>query len=295
MIDSKSDIGFTDFMDDLYAQLDSAAHTLTANALANEPKDENGNAPKITCEKGCAHCCHQLTTVSGPEALHLAVALMRQDRWTDRLPALHRAAREDCAPGFTRGSRFRSMTPCGFLDVTAPAPRPYDAFAAPESAHSYGAPYTGRGTCSVYEQRPACCRFLAVVSDAKHCSPLATDAIDPTTGHPENQTRALNLMELEAVVFQTSVEITKDIGDSSVHAPIAVYVLDALKALTFDDAVTHPLVLEALQGIQAPDAWFWEHMPRLGAEDANEDKDPKVREQLHQIARRMKASLKGTP
>lgn len=121
---------------------------------------EHDTGMKVACKKGCAHCCHQMVTVTMPEAidLYLSIAdnrwlLGKVAQWSDAQATL-------IMRGMTSRKWFRAGTRCMFL--------------------------TDNNDCAVYENRPFACRTLMALETADNCR---LDATDPTVKRPDH-TRA---------------------------------------------------------------------------------------------------------
>ena len=283
--DPVSDLGTT--VRDLYAYLDK--HATEAAALAAV------SGHPVTCS-ACtsAACCKQLTTTSMPEIFVLAEALLRRSDWRDALPRLRDAVLADCAVSphtapphaapphatpLTRRSRFLADVPCGLLDPT-----------------------TKR--CTVYDVRPACCRFHIIVSDPKACdAPRGPDG-KPDPSIPAPGTQALNLLELEAAVWELSAAIARDVGDSPyLQAPISLGVLHAVWGLVNSSApgaVPVPgsvsasaedraLVQRHVEGLPSIETWLETHWRALAAEERADTSEGSraAAEQLYTIGHRV--------
>jgi Fe-S-cluster containining protein len=102
----------------------------------------------IACRAGCDHCCHQVVSITPPEALAI-VEYLRKTLAQDELARV--AARVSRAHEQTRGlsvsERYSSDHPCPFLES---------------------------GRCSIYEARPLACRGMNS-RDAKGCEKTFQD------------------------------------------------------------------------------------------------------------------------
>jgi len=100
----------------------------------------------VSCRKGCAHCCQLLALTTLPEAYLLAQWVARSpdsEVWVSRLLAVAR----EVATCTDRGDWFDRRIPCLFLAAD--------------------------NTCRVYDDRPGCCRWLAVRTPPELCAPEA--------------------------------------------------------------------------------------------------------------------------
>lgn len=111
----------------------------------------------VACKKGCAHCCHQLVTVTMPEALDLYLAAEKNPLALRRVSAGADAQAQSIMRGTSAAEWFKRGTRCVFL--------------------------TEANDCSVYEHRPFACRTLMALETAEHCRP---DATDPTVKRPDH-------------------------------------------------------------------------------------------------------------
>lgn len=98
--------------------------------------DKNGIVP--ACQRGCSHCCYILTIVHMVEAHRIAAAVLRKQTWKEvaercRTSAL--ASHADVDPL----AYHQAQIPCPLLNLE-------------------------KGDCSVYELRPASCRFYLVTT-----------------------------------------------------------------------------------------------------------------------------------
>jgi Fe-S-cluster containining protein len=128
---------------DLYAKYD--AYVAAVLATGNE---------RVTCAKGCSHCCsHYVTSVEPYELVHLHGRIRGDEAYPSRVIALHR-----------RASLFRSL-----LDGS-------EGDAAEDRAlHRYylrnqACPFLeAGGKCGVYESRPMSCRMFHSLSHPSLC------------------------------------------------------------------------------------------------------------------------------
>ncbi len=91
----------------------------------------------VACAKGCSHCCHSWVSATAPELLYVAkVVRKRGEGLAARIMAAHQATKD-----FDAVTRARRPLPCPMLE-----------------SH----------ICTIYESRPAVCRFAASV-DASAC------------------------------------------------------------------------------------------------------------------------------
>lgn len=120
--------------------IDHAFHPLKIEADLGE---------KVACRKGCAHCCHQLVTVTMPEAIDLYLAAMENRFLVSRVSQWCDAQALAIGRGMTSRQWFKTGQRCVFL--------------------------TDANDCAVYERRPFPCRTLVALDTADNCRPEATD------------------------------------------------------------------------------------------------------------------------
>lgn len=118
-------------------------HKLIDEAIVRAAKKDPNSFNRITCQKGCSHCCHTVVSVTEGEArllintakekgLVIDWEKVRKQAWHSKNPDKYFDLDE-------------KLNACVFLDQ-------------------------GTGTCLVYEDRPASCRKYFVVSDPGDCS-----------------------------------------------------------------------------------------------------------------------------
>ncbi|MEO6097272.1 MAG: YkgJ family cysteine cluster protein [Fibrobacteria bacterium] len=136
---------------DLYAKYD--AYVAAVLATGNE---------RVTCAKGCSHCCsHYVTSVEPYELVHLHARIRGGDAYPSRVVALHR-----------RASLFRTLHDGSEGDD-----------AEDRALHRYylrnlACPFLeAGGTCGVYESRPMSCRMFHSLSHPKLCK--GKGVVDP--------------------------------------------------------------------------------------------------------------------
>jgi Fe-S-cluster containining protein len=109
---------------------------------------------KVTCKKGCSHCCKLLTTIAMTEGILLADHVLRNMDWRKMMPKIVELAKEHSYDGINLYNFFSKKLSCIFLQDDQ--------------------------TCGVYDIRPACCRFHYVVSDPDLCSPDRPGSVTAT-------------------------------------------------------------------------------------------------------------------
>lgn len=173
-----------------------------------------------TCRKGCTHCCGLLATITIADGFVLAEGLLNRPDWEEWLPKLVAAAKQYCYHGISKESWFRKKNMCVFLKD---------------------------GACSVYERRPAACRYHYVISDPKNCSPDMP---------PDTATAMLDLITLEA---QTSWKVAQELIDFPVSGPIPLLTLHCMEQLAAIQPERWPGRLETLEKFakQVPNPFEW--------------------------------------
>lgn len=127
----------------------------------------------ISCQKGCAACCRMLVPVSAPEAFALADTIDRlEQNERNRLLAKLDLAQQRLA----RAGLLKQ------LSSLAEASDPVSDEAAESLNRAYYAlrmpcPFLDNEVCSIYADRPAACRELAVTSPATACQDMTSQAI----------------------------------------------------------------------------------------------------------------------
>ncbi len=130
---------------------------------------------RISCEKGCAACCRMLVPISVPEAFALTNAIDQLDqKERNRLLAKLDLAQQQLArAGILKqlSSLADSSEPLND-EAIEPLNRAYYALRMP-------CPFLDNETCSIYADRPAACRELAVTSPATECQEMTKQTVQP--------------------------------------------------------------------------------------------------------------------
>jgi Fe-S-cluster containining protein len=129
----------------------------------------------VSCRKGCAACCRMLVPISAPEAFALANVIERSEpsERTILLARLDLANQRLAKAGLLKQLVALSESPEPVTDeAIEPLNRAYYALRMP-------CPFLDNEVCSIYEDRPAACRELAVTSPATHCQDMTNAAIQP--------------------------------------------------------------------------------------------------------------------
>lgn len=107
----------------------------------------NDQNARVSCKKGCNHCCYQMVKATMAEGAAVAAHLLEKGTFEQFRPRLEETSRLADKVGEKEGGTmeyFKTKTPCAFLKD---------------------------GECAVYEVRPAICRSYYVATDPKNCSP----------------------------------------------------------------------------------------------------------------------------
>lgn len=153
-----------------------------------------------TCRKGCHHCCYMFMTISLPEGMVIAEHVFHKEpEWKPQIPQLMRKMYARVSmferDAFDERDYFKKKIPCVFLSA--------------------------RGSCTIYEVRPAVCRYHYVTSDPSNCE-------------PDNDEAALKIIRLpfESTIRSEGDRSSKQVGaPQGTMAPIPVAVLWGMKVL----------------------------------------------------------------
>ena len=150
-------------------------HSLGAETQALEQRRLLDVGQTVSCQKGCAACCRMLVPVSAPEAFSLANRIERSDG-SERarlLAQLDLANQRLAKAGLLKQLIALSESTHPVSDeAIEPLNRAYYALRMP-------CPFLDNEVCSIYEDRPAACRELAVTSPATECEDMTNAAIQP--------------------------------------------------------------------------------------------------------------------
>jgi len=135
-----------------------------------------GPSLPVACAKGCSHCCHAWVSVTAPEVLYLAkrVRKARGEAAVERVRAAHLATRD-----YDFGTRSLHPHPCPMLETDL---------------------------CTVYESRPAACRF-ASSADANACARALRQLLGGTIPVPVRHLKARGVYEMAMVIALHQAEL----------------------------------------------------------------------------------------
>lgn len=145
--------------EDIVAQVDTAMQAATATLAPLRPGAERGKVAHalideqnvhhaevaVTCQKGCAYCCHLEVEITEDDAELVADAIINGKLSYDAEKLQAQAARADKADIWLKGAIAENR--CIMLDAS--------------------------GSCRIYEHRPSTCRKHAVLGPAKDCAELS--------------------------------------------------------------------------------------------------------------------------
>lgn len=217
-------ISFIHELKGLYTEMDKTVEGLIVKANA-------------TCRKGCNACCKMLAFAVGVEGANISIRLLRDVRVKEDFEAMVKDLRTSALAadfeGLNNTTYFAKQLPCVFLEK--------------------------EGTCNIYPERPAACRYHIVLSPKENCF---FGAVDPITS-------TLDLKMLEEVVWDLDAEMT---GSISIGAPIPIMVLWTMEGLLKKMVLTAKepevkaeaevklaLLLEAKKGVLTPIEWLKKH------------------------------------
>ncbi len=129
----------------------------------------------VSCQKGCAACCRMLVPISAPEAFALAHRIGRLEQpERDRLLAKLDLAQQQLARAgvLNQLSALAESSDPISDEAIEPVNRAYYALRMP-------CPFLDNEACSIYEDRPAACRELAVTSPSTDCQDMTSRSIKP--------------------------------------------------------------------------------------------------------------------
>lgn len=202
-----SDDSATGVLKEMYQKLDAVVEDVSIKA-------------KVTCRKGCAHCCQLLALAGFAEALLLAEDILDRPDWKTYVDAMKEQAPKLCFEGITEAGYAEKMIPCAFLGEDK--------------------------TCKVYSARPACCRFFVVISDPELCDLKNRGAIR----------QVIDLKSLEAEVWKLSGHVAEYAGiPTYTCAPIPIIVLHTM-SIIIEVPEDRAYVEKALEGIPNPIDWM---------------------------------------
>jgi len=170
----------------------------------------------ISCKRGCNYCCYMMTAIGPAEGYLIAAEVVTWPNWDSIARRLRKSAKK-CSTKLSRGEYFNKQIPCVFLNKD--------------------------GDCSIYLRRPAACRCYFVASPRDDCRP----------SEEENHVKALNLTELEALVWRFETDASPN-GQVPVNAPLPLMVLYSMAGLS-TTADRQRFFKKLLKDVQSPSQW----------------------------------------
>jgi len=144
-----------------------------AQALEQRKLSEAGRT--VSCQMGCAACCRMLVPISAPEAFALADRVERsvEGERARLLTQLDLASQRLAQAGLLKQLIALSDSASPITDeAIEPLNRAYYTL-------RMACPFLHDEVCSIYEDRPAACRELAVTSPATYCQDMTNASIQP--------------------------------------------------------------------------------------------------------------------
>ncbi len=129
----------------------------------------------VSCHKGCAACCRMLVPMSAPEAFALAnrIEQLEQPERNRLLAKLDLTQQQLARAGLLpQLSALAESADPPSDEAIEPVNRAYYALRMP-------CPFLENEACSIYDDRPAACRELAVTSPATDCQNMTSHTIRP--------------------------------------------------------------------------------------------------------------------
>lgn len=172
----------------------------------------------LSCKRGCYYCCKIVALTALAEGINMAVELLGMPR-ARRLEVTERLRYAAVPLGMSNKEYAQLGHHCGFLDMDTK-------------------------DCTIYQHRPASCRFHFVTSPPEECIPGETRKI-----------HMVNLLHMEAVVHQASQTMTGQL----LVAPLPNMVLHCLVQLD-------PTKRKAAVGVPGPVEWTEAYQTAQGQE-----------------------------
>lgn len=183
-----------------------------------DPKVAKGNEGlNVTCKVGCAGCCYQMTLLAFPEAVAIAEHFLADTQRRQLIPLLMRSFWEQLqhlegaeTVREMRQKYFAKKIPCVFLGLD-------------------------NKICTIYEVRPAVCRYHFVVSDPALCQPEAG----------QQDVAMVNTLGVQTEVLSEANRVSNQTKVPLYVAPMPVVMLWAFKLLiegreAFERALKEP-------------------------------------------------------
>lgn len=207
-------------------------------------RDIEAEGDRVTCQKGCDHCCHLLIEIAWEEALELCEALQKKE------PTEHLRIISSIRENAREAKEFFMSVDGGHVfarPVRGEVELPDNVYDAYFFDKKRPCPFLSAGCCTVYESRPTACRLHVVTSepqlcandvkeDEEYCVPeqieTAKEEVAPTIEILEKDGRWGHF----GIVLEAAVDHLIETGEIN---------LDSLKALQDEQTVETPEVIKA--------------------------------------------------
>lgn len=171
---------------------------------------------KVSCKRGCTHCCYMLTSIHMLEGRLIAEELMSRPHWRRVAKSLSVAAHQGLEVHGSRNDYLKAKIPCPLLDLDTK-------------------------DCTVYDVRPSVCRNYFVASPPEKCAPE----------YDEPDVRIFNTNMLVATALKFCVDVS---GGQMVVAPIPLMVLWCMSELV-NSKEKRKFFSELTEGLPDPGEW----------------------------------------
>ncbi len=171
---------------------------------------------EVSCKKGCDSCCQIMAIMTPAEAVVIALELFKKPDWRALLPRLRESALQMSPIGLSEYDYAQKRLPCVFLKDRA---------------------------CSIYEFRPAACRFYFVITPPSQCDASNTQEV-----------ASVDTILPKAMVMQASMIAFGGGEDSFICAPLPLMVLVAMRNISNKPAELAEIDA-ALAGLPSAKAW----------------------------------------
>lgn len=179
-----------------------------------------GNRP-ISCSKGCCHCCSLYLCTTIADGINIALHLVQWREWEKWIPRLASEAKEMTMPGINKITWWERNIPCVFLK---------------------------NNLCSVYDYRPAECRYYFVCSPAEYCR----------NDNHSHKHASYDTYEAQGYIWRLSQTIHSEyrglLGPFS-PGPLPLMVLHGLRTILQKSRRKRIMIEKALEGIPTPVIW----------------------------------------
>ncbi len=129
----------------------------------------------LSCRKGCAACCRMLVPLSAPEAFSLREWV--RSRPTEEQARISARVAESKSLLLVHGLWRRLSELCD--DPEPPDDDVLDGVNREYLALRMPCPFLEDEICTIYDERPAACRELLVVSPPDHCDDMTKNPVEP--------------------------------------------------------------------------------------------------------------------